>query len=331
MILGRESGEIEHSMVASLADFVEPGTVMVFNDSRVRKARIYGTALDTGAKAEFLLLKRLPAASAAESGGAQWEAQTTKLKKQRPGRRYSLPEGVTAIVEGPGAPSVEGQFDTIRLRFEPAIDDAYLERSGHVPLPPYIKRADEAEDEERYQTIYSREVGSAACPTAGLHFTDKILAALDEKGVRRMSVTLHVGLGTFLPVRAENIEDHAMHEEEYTVPEETAVAVMAAKAEGRPVLAVGTTSMRTLESAWSDDGSGTPGLRAGHGSTRIFIYPGYRFKAVDKLFTNFHTPKSTLLMLVSAFAGRDHILDAYAEAVRERYHFFSYGDAMLIR
>ena len=315
MVLGRENGEIEHSMVASLADFIEPGTVMVFNDSRVRKARIYGTALDTGAKAEFLLLRRMADGS--------WEASCTKLKKQRPGRRYSLPEGVVATVLDHG--------DTIRLSFEPAIDDVYLERSGHVPLPPYIKRADEAEDEERYQTIYSREVGSAACPTAGLHFTDKILAALDEKGVRRMSVTLHVGLGTFLPVRAENIEDHAMHEEEYTVPEETAVAVMAAKAEGRPVLAVGTTSMRTLESAWSDDGSGTPGLRAGHGSTRIFIYPGYRFKAVDKLFTNFHTPKSTLLMLVSAFAGRDHILDAYAEAVRERYHFFSYGDAMLIR
>jgi S-adenosylmethionine:tRNA ribosyltransferase-isomerase len=259
MVLGRESGEIKHSMVANLADFVEPGTVMVFNDSRVRKARIYGTALDTGAKTEFLLLRRL-------SDGS-WEASSTKLKKQRPGRRYSLPEGVVATVLEQG--------DTIRLSFEPAIDDAYLERSGHVPLPPYIKRADEAEDEERYQTVYSREVGSAACPTAGLHFTNELLAALDEKGVVRTSVTLHVGLGTFLPVRSENIEDHAMHEEEYTVPEETAAAVMAAKAEGRPVLAVGTTSMRTLESAWEGGAAGEGGrLRAGHGSTRIFIYPG---------------------------------------------------------
>jgi S-adenosylmethionine:tRNA ribosyltransferase-isomerase len=311
LVLDRASGARTHSMVASLADYIEPGTVMVFNDSRVRKARIYGAALDTAAKAEFLLLRRLPDGS--------WEAQSTKLKKQRPGRRYALPEGVVATVLEQG--------DTIRLAFEPAIDDAYLERSGHVPLPPYIKREDEAEDEERYQTVYSREVGSAACPTAGLHFTDEILSALDARGVVRTSVTLHVGLGTFLPVRSENIEEHAMHEEEYTVPEETAAAVMAAKAEGRPVLAVGTTSLRTLESAWAE-GSG---LRSGHGSTRIFIYPGYRFKAVDKLFTNFHTPKSTLLMLVSAFAGRERVLEAYAEAVAERYHFFSYGDAMLIR
>ena len=332
MILDRTTGAWQHEMVSRLADYIESGTVMVFNDSRVRKARIYGIAQDTGAKTEFLLLKRLPAASAAEAGGARWEAQTTKLRKQRPGRRYSLPEGVTAIVEGPGELSVEGQFDTIRLHFEPAIDDAYLERSGHVPLPLYIKRDDEAEDEERYQTVYSKEIGSAACPTAGLHFTDELLARLDERGVRRTTVTLHVGLGTFLPVRSENIEDHAMHEEEYTVPDATVAEVMAAKTEGRPVLAVGTTSMRTLESAWEGGLAGAGGrLRAGHGSTRIFIYPGYRFKAVDKLFTNFHTPKSTLLMLVSAFAGRDHILSAYEEAVRERYRFFSYGDAMLIK
>jgi len=302
-------------MVRDLPGWIEPGSLMVFNDSRVRKARLYGQALDTGARVEFLLLRR--------RAPDEWEAAATKLKRQRPGRRYAFPEGVEAEVlpdpVGAGA-------DTRRLRFEPPIDEAYLERVGHVPLPPYIKRDDRPADEERYQTVYSRAVGSAACPTAGLHFTEELLAALDGRGVERATLTLHVGMGTFLPVRSENVEDHAMHEEEYTVSEAAAAAVMRAKAEGRPVIAVGTTSLRTLESAW-----GVEGLAAGSGSTRIFIYPGYRFKAVDRLFTNFHTPRSTLLMLVSAFAGRERVLEAYAEAVRGRYRFFSYGDAMLIR
>ena len=312
MVLDRASGARAHSGVARLADFVEPGTVMVFNDSRVRKARIFGVAEDTGARTEFLLLRRLADGS--------WEAAASKLKKQRPGRRYGFPEGTTAAVVGPAA-------DSLILAFDPPLTEDYLERVGHVPLPPYIRRQDGPEDDERYQTVYSREIGSAASPTAGLHFTEGLLAALDAKGVRRATVTLHVGLGTFLPVRTDTIEGHAMHEEEYSVPEAAAREVMSAKAEGRPVLAVGTTSLRTLESAWEEG----EGLRAGRGSTRIFIYPGYRFRAVDMLFTNFHTPKSTLLMLVSAFAGRDAILAAYAEAVRERYSFFSYGDAMLIR
>jgi S-adenosylmethionine:tRNA ribosyltransferase-isomerase len=319
MVLDRGSGSLVHTEVARLADHIEPGSLMVFNDSRVRKARIYGTALDTGSRVEFLLLRRASELS--------WEAAATKLKKQRPGRRYSFPEGMSATVLGPGSAEGTGRPDTVLLGFEPEMTEDYLERVGHVPLPPYIKREDEAEDDERYQTVYSREVGSAACPTAGLHFTEALLAELDARGVRRTSVTLHVGLGTFLPVRAENVEEHAMHEEEYSVPEAAARAVAEAKAEGRPVVAVGTTSLRTLESAWAEG----EGLRAGRGSTRIFIYPGYRFKAVDKLFTNFHTPKSTLLMLVSAFAGRERMLAAYAEAVRLRYRFFSYGDAMLIR
>jgi S-adenosylmethionine:tRNA ribosyltransferase-isomerase len=323
MTLDRASGAIgHHPSVSRLPELVEPGTLMVFNDSRVRKARLFATALDTGAKVEFLLLRRLADGS--------WEAAATKLKKQRPGRRYALPEGVQARVLGPGeSRESDGRprADTLLLSFDPPIDEAYLERSGHVPLPPYIKREDSSEDDERYQTVYSRAVGSAACPTAGLHFTGELLAALDARGVKRATVTLHVGLGTFLPVRSETIEGHSMHEEEYSVPEETAGAIMEAKAEGLPVLAVGTTSLRTLESAWADG----EGLRAGGGSTRIFIYPGYRFKAVDALFTNFHTPKSTLLMLVSAFAGREAILAAYAEAVQERYRFFSYGDAMLIK
>jgi len=331
LVLDRATGARAHAMVRDLADYVEPGTLMVFNDSRVRKARLYGEAEDTGARVEFLLLKR--------RGAAEWEAAATKLKRQRPGRRYRFPEGVEAeiVAEATGAEGAAGErgaegADTRVLCFEPPIDEAYLERVGHVPLPPYIKRDDGAADEERYQTVYSRAVGSAACPTAGLHFTEDILASLDARGIERRNVTLHVGLGTFLPVRSENIEDHSMHEEEFTVPKETADAVMEAKAEGRPVLAVGTTSLRTLESAWRDaDGDREAGLQEGPGSTRIFIYPGYRFRAVDRLFTNFHTPRSTLLMLVSAFAGRERILEAYAEAVRLRYRFFSYGDAMLIR
>jgi S-adenosylmethionine:tRNA ribosyltransferase-isomerase len=321
LVLDRDSGRREHSRAARLADFLEPGTLMVFNDSRVRKARIYGEALDTGAKTEFLLLRR--------AGDGAWEAVATKLRRQRPGRRYAFPEGVTAEVLGPGASGagVGGRSDTVIISFQPGLTEGYLERVGHVPLPPYIRREDGPEDDERYQTIYSREIGSAAAPTAGLHFTEALLSELDAKGIRRASVTLHVGLGTFLPVRSETIEGHRMHEEEYSVPEATAREVTAAKAEGRPVLAVGTTSLRTLESAWSPG----EGLRPGAGRTSIFIYPGYRFDAVDELFTNFHTPQSTLLMLVSAFAGRDSILEAYAEAVRERYRFFSYGDAMLIQ
>jgi S-adenosylmethionine:tRNA ribosyltransferase-isomerase len=332
LVLHRDTGALEHLAVRDIASRIEPGTLMVFNDSRVRKARIHGEALDTGAHVEFLLLRRL--------GDGVWEAAATKLKKQRAGRQYRFAEGVVGEIvgeaaAGPAGPGADGQpsagtADTRVVRFSPPIDDAWLERCGHIPLPPYIKRDDAVADAERYQTVYARTTGSAAAPTAGLHFTDGILADLDARGVERAWVTLHVGLGTFLPVRSEDIEDHSMHLEDYTVPEATAAAVMKAKREGRPILAVGTTSVRTLESAWVEDAGGAGALRSGPGSTRIFMYPGYRFKVVDRLFTNFHTPKSTLLMLVSAFAGRERILDAYAEAVRLRYRFFSYGDAMLI-
>jgi S-adenosylmethionine:tRNA ribosyltransferase-isomerase len=318
MVLDRSSGERAHARVDRLVDFLEPGTLMVFNDSRVRKARIYGETLDTGAKTEFLLLRRRT--------GAAWEAVVSRIKRQRPGRRYAFPEGTTAAIIGFGEAEGGARSNTVIVSFDPPLTEDYLERNGHVPLPPYIKREDTGEDDERYQTIYARELGSSASPTAGLHFSEDILASLDAKGIRRASVTLHVGIGTFLPVRTENIEAHRMHEEEYSVPDLTVSQVMEAKAEGRPVLAVGTTSLRTLESAWVQG----EGLRAGRGRTNIFIYPGYRFHAVDMLFTNFHTPHSTLLMLVSAFAGRENILDAYSEAVRERYRFFSYGDAMLI-
>jgi S-adenosylmethionine:tRNA ribosyltransferase-isomerase len=212
------------------------------------------------------------------------------------------------------------------VRFSRPIDDEWLERYGHVPLPPYIRRADTPVDDERYQTIYARSMGSAAAPTAGLHFTQRVLDELKARGVHTAWVTLHVGLGTFLPIRTDEIEQHVMHEELFVVPSATKALVDAARREGRQVLAVGTTVVRTLESAWSE-----AGLREGEGRTNIYITPGHQFKVVSAMFTNFHTPGSSLLVLVSAFAGRDLILRTYAEAIRKRYRFFSYGDAMLVR
>lgn len=238
--------------------------------------------------------------------------------------RYTFPDGtVGTIIDEKGNEGTEFRA----LKFDFAIDEAWFERNGHIPLPPYIKREDTDEDSERYQNVYARETGSAACPTAGLHFTEDMLARLDEKGIERVFVTLHVGLGTFLPVREDDIENHKMHEEIFTVPKETADKINQAKKEGRPILAVGTTSVRTLESASDEDGF----VKAGTNSTCIFMYPGYKFKVVNQMFTNFHTPESTLIMLVSAFAGKDNILNAYKTAVEKRYRFFSYGDCMLIK
>jgi len=330
LVLERRTGLLRHSFVRDIADFVEPGTLMVWNDSRVRKARLYASALDSGARVEFLLL--------AKENESVWTVSCTKLRKQRAGRRYDFGAGVVGEVipdrqehDGPGRAATSGDPFTRRLRFVPPIDEAWLEVHGHVPLPPYIRRDDVSADSERYQTIFAKHVGSAAAPTAGLHFTDEILRSLRARGIETATLTLHVGLGTFLPVRSESIDDHVMHEEWWNVSEKTAAAINLAKSEGRPVLAVGTTSVRTLESAWREADAMSPdGLRAGEGRTRIFIRPGYRWKVIDGLFTNFHTPQSTLLMLVSAFAGREKVLAAYAEAVKERYRFFSYGDAMLI-
>lgn len=326
LVLDRSTGTMTHSHVLELPSFIKPGSLLVFNDSRVRKARIYGESMDTGASIEFLLLER--------HGNGVWETLCSRAGRQRPGRQYRFPENVKGtLVSSPlhdGCnPDVlqKADRDSSRfIRFDPDIDEAFLERNGHIPLPPYIKRGDELSDSERYQTVYARTVGSSASPTAGLHFTPGLMDSLSQAGIGVAWVTLHVGLGTFLPVRTDTIEDHKMHEERYTIPEETVHAVAAAKSEGRPVVAIGTTSLRTLESAWTGNC-----LHAGPGSTRIFIYPGYSFKVVDHLFTNFHTPRSTLLMLVSAFAGRDRILDAYAQAIEQKYRFFSYGDAMFIR
>lgn len=318
MLLNRKTGETEHHNMSDLPDLILPGTLMIFNNSKVRRARCYGIKETTGREQEFMFLNQL------DSTGNTWNTMVKGAKKQKPGMRYTFPDGTTGTI-------IERQENTgtefRALRFESPVTEEWFEKNGHIPLPPYIKREDTEEDSERYQNIYAKETGSAACPTAGLHFTEEMLSRLSEKGIERDFVTLHVGLGTFLPVREEKIEDHKMHEEAFTVSETTAEKINQAKKEGRPILAVGTTSVRTLESACDENGI----VKAGTSSTHIFMYPGYRFKVIDQMFTNFHTPESTLIMLVSAFAGREHILNAYRTAVENRYRFFSYGDAMFIR
>ncbi|MDR2247302.1 MAG: tRNA preQ1(34) S-adenosylmethionine ribosyltransferase-isomerase QueA [Treponema sp.] len=318
MVLDRASRSLSHRMAADLPEILEGGALLVFNDSKVRKARLYGESKRSGVQVEFLLLQKLDAHT--------WRVMVQRSRRRRSGSRYVFPGGIEGEIRDAG-----GEFRL--LRFDEPIDDAWLDVHGHIPLPPYIKRKDTPEDASRYQTVYAATPGSAAAPTAGLHFTRELLTRLEDRGIETAFLTLHVGLGTFLPVRTKDIEDHRMHEETYVIPEETASRVGKAKAEGRKVIAVGTTCVRTLESAWKDGG-----LSRGEGAASLFIYPGYTFKAVDGLFTNFHTPRSTLLMLAAAFAesgggassGRDLILDSYACAVREGYRFFSYGDAMLI-
>jgi S-adenosylmethionine:tRNA ribosyltransferase-isomerase len=325
MVLDRDRLSLCHAMVEDLPDILDPavtGTepLLVFNNSKVRKVRLAGVSEETGAAVEFLLVKKID--------DYTWTVMVKREKRRRPGCRYMF-GGENSAEMTPGGV----------LRFEKPADDAWLETWGRMPLPPYIKRKDTPLDGERYQTVYARFPGSAAAPTAGLHFTEDILRRLAEKGIESAFVTLHVGLGTFLPVRSENIEDHVMHEESYSIDEENAAKIERARAAGKRIIAVGTTSARTLETAWRIPAGGGPGgLCRGEGSSSIFIYPGYRFNVADGLFTNFHTPRSTLLMLVAAFAeaksgvfsGKDFILRCYAEAVREAYRFFSYGDAMLI-
>lgn len=318
MKLGRNDGSVEDHMMDDLPDLIEPNTLMVFNNSRVRRARVYGVKESTGREIEFMFLNQI------DKECRVWNVMVKNAKKQKAGMTYRFPDGsIGEIIEIEGNKGTEFRA----LQFDFVIDEAWFEKNGHIPLPPYIRREDTEEDSERYQNVYSREVGSAACPTAGLHFTPEMLERLKEKGIEMEFVTLHVGLGTFLPVREDNIEDHKMHTEYYTVTKEVADKINKAKKEGRPILAVGTTSVRTLESASEDDGTVIPGTRGTH----IFMYPGYKFKVVDQMFTNFHTPESTLIMLVSAFAGKENIMNAYKHAVDKRYRFFSYGDCMLIK
>ena len=318
MLLDRKNGSVFHHQMNDLPDLIMPGTLMIFNNSKVRRARCYGIKETTGRNQEFMFLNQL------DKEGFLWNTMVKTAKKQKNGMRYQFPdETVAQIVDFPGNEKTEFRA----LKFDFPLDEKWFEKNGHIPLPPYIKREDTEEDSERYQNVYAKETGSAACPTAGLHFTEEMLSCLAEKNIERDFVTLHVGLGTFLPVRESIIENHKMHEEVYTISESTAEKINKAKREGRPILAVGTTSVRTLESSADEKGF----VKSGTSSTRIFMYPGYKFKVVDQMFTNFHTPESTLIMLVSAFAGRENILNAYKNAVENRYRFFSYGDAMFIR
>lgn len=309
--LDKQSGAIEHGHFYDIKKYLRPGDCMVLNDSRVLPARLIG-ARPTGGSVELVLLKDL--------GGGCWECLSRPGRKTKPGQEIIFGDGeLTATVQS----VVEGGNRIVKFHYEGVFLEV-LERLGKMPLPPYIK--EELKDSERYQTVYSRELGSAAAPTAGLHFTKELLKEIEEMGVKVCYVTLHVGLGTFRPVKEEEIEDHDMHSEFCMVPEETSNIVNKTKKAGGRVIAVGTTSCRTLESFANEDGS----LPSTSGWTNIFIYPGYKFKCIDALITNFHLPESTLIMLVSALAGRENVLNAYKTAVEERYRFFSFGDAMMI-
>jgi len=311
MCLSRATGEVEHKHFYDIVDMLRPGDCLVMNDSRVLPARLLGHR-PTGGAVEVLLLRDL--------GNKRWECLCKPGRKMQVGNEVIFGDGeLTArVVEvrDDGNRVVEFRYEGIFLEV--------LERLGKMPLPPYIK--EELQNQERYQTVYSREVGSAAAPTAGLHWTPELLEKVRQKGVKTAFVTLHVGLGTFRPVKAENILEHHMHSELCMISEETARILNETRASGGRILCVGTTSCRTLESLVKEDGS----FEAGSKWTEIFIYPGYEFKAMDGLITNFHLPESTLVMLVSAFAGRENVLAAYEEAVKEKYRFFSFGDAMCI-
>jgi len=309
--LDRMSGEIIHEHFFDITKHLRPGDCLVLNDSRVMPARLYGTR-STGGSIEVVLLRDL--------GGGKWECLTRPGKKTRPGAEIhfgddELKATVTDVIED-GNRILQFEYDGIFLEI--------LDRLGKMPLPPYIKA--ELADRERYQTVYSREIGSAAAPTAGLHFTEELLDRIRAMGVKVCFVTLHVGLGTFRPVKEDDILDHEMHSEFCIIPQETADAINETKAAGGRVIAVGTTSCRTLESFAGEDGV----MCAKSGWTKIFIYPGYKFKCIDALVTNFHLPESTLIMLVSALAGRENVLSAYNTAVKEGYRFFSFGDAMFV-
>jgi S-adenosylmethionine:tRNA ribosyltransferase-isomerase len=311
-----------HRRIADLPELLSPGDLLVVNDTRVIPARLFGRRLladgGEGGRVELLLIERVDRRGA--SGGTDWEALARPGRKAAPGARFRFEDGLEVEV-------VARLGDGRRLvRFSEPVEP-HLERLGHVPLPPYVKRPDRPEDRQRYQTVFAREPGAIAAPTAGLHFTLELLERLAARGVETARVTLHVGIGTFKPVTAELVHEHVMDEERYEVPEATAAAIAEARRRGGRVVAVGTTVVRTLESAARDDRPGE--VAAGAGRTGLFIYPGFRFRVADALLTNLHLPRSTLLMLVSAFAGRERVLAAYREAVEQGYRFYSYGDAML--
>lgn len=313
LVLDKESGMVEHHIFKDIIHYLEPGDCLVLNNTKVIPARLIGHKEDTGAAIEVLLLKHL------EDG--TWETLVKPGKKARPGARIVFGDGLlTAEVED----IMEEGNRKIRFEYEGVFEEI-LDQLGEMPLPPYITH--KLQDKNRYQTVYAKYEGSAAAPTAGLHFTPELLEALEKKGVKLAYVTLHVGLGTFRPVKEDNLLNHHMHTEYYQVSAEAAEMINSTKARGNRVICVGTTSCRTIESAADEKGH----LEESSGDTSIFIYPGYQFKVLDGLITNFHLPESTLVMLVSALAGREHVLAAYEEAIKERYRFFSFGDAMFIR
>ncbi len=312
LLLDKETGKTEHHIFKEIINYLNPGDCLVVNDTKVIPARLIGSKIGTDARIEILLLKR--------KEEKVWETLVKPGKKAKPGTKISFGNG---LLTGEVVDVVEDGNRIVHFTYE-GIFEELLDRLGQMPLPPYITH--QLKDKNRYQTVYAKNAGSAAAPTAGLHFTPELLKEIQSRGVKLAHVTLHVGLGTFRPVKVENIREHHMHSEFYMVEEEQAKLINETKAGGGRIIAVGTTSCRTLESAAGEDGI----LRAGSGWTDIFIYPGYEFKLIDCLITNFHLPESTLLMLVSALAGRDRIMAAYAEAVKEQYRFFSFGDAMLI-
>jgi len=312
LVVHRDSGQLDHRIFRDIKEYLEPGDCLVINNTRVIPARLMGVREGTGASIEVLLLKRRE--------DSTWECLVKPGKKARQGTVISFGDG---LLMGEIIDVIDDGNRLIRFKYE-GIFEEILDRLGKMPLPPYITH--ELKDRDRYQTVYAKFDGSAAAPTAGLHFTKELLGEIRAMGVNIAEVTLHVGLGTFRPVKVDKVEDHHMHTEYYMVDEPTAKLINDTRSAGGRIIAVGTTSCRTLESAADENGV----IHAGSGDTDIFIYPGYKFKMVDALITNFHLPKSTLMMLVSALAGRDLIMKAYAEAVKEKYRFFSFGDAMLI-
>lgn len=312
LMLNKMTGETKHLVFHEIIDYLNPGDCLVLNDTKVIPARLMGIREDTGASVEVLLLKRRE--------NDIWETLVKPGKKARPGMKLVFGNG---LLHAEVLEVVEEGNRLIRFRYE-GIFEEVLDALGEMPLPPYITH--KLQDKNRYQTVYAKYEGSAAAPTAGLHFTKQLLDAIEKKGVEIAYVTLHVGLGTFRPVKTENILEHKMHSEYYQITKEAAEKINRVKKRGNRVICVGTTSCRTIESAADDDGK----LQDGCGDTNIFIYPGYQFKVLDALITNFHLPESTLIMLVSALAGREAVLSAYEEAVREKYRFFSFGDAMFI-
>jgi S-adenosylmethionine:tRNA ribosyltransferase-isomerase len=324
LVLDRSTGALAHRTFTDLPELLRPGDLLVTNRSRVFPARLLGRRPGGGA-AELLLVRRL--------APDLWEAMVRPGRRLRPGVVVEIAPGVRARIEGPGEPAhvpaeqvAPSALRRVRLLLAELTEEGALERHGHVPLPPYIRRADAPSDRERYQTVYAREAGSVAAPTAGLHFTRALLERLRERGIETAELVLHVGPGTFRPVEVEDVREHRVLPERYTIPDATAASVDRARAEGRRVVAVGTTATRALESALGPDGR----LRPGDGETGLVIVPGFPFRAVNGLVTNFHLPRSSLLLLVSAFGGRERVLRAYTEAVRQGYRFYSYGDAMLL-